>query len=545
LSVLRRKTYVLLAYLLLGLAAYSNVVNAFFLSDDFELIGRVLEGGLPFTWGREHGGFFRPVFILSFYLDGALWGSRPFGFHLTNLSLHSLDAFLVYLLTRELLRKGRAASTGREWKVALVAGLVFLLHPSHTEAVTWVSGRADLLASLFSLLSVLSFISHSGEAKTGALVKALMWFALALLSKESAACLPALVFAVGFYLDESTGTGTRFRRALMKAAPFFALLVFYVGARAFVLGTLVGGYGAARHLDFTHSLVASQLLRFSLRALLPSVVLSELPFLESRALSPVLIVTGSIVVLSAAALLRRRENRLALFAWARRHAFAWLMILLSACALLPVLALRINVFDTQGERFLYLPSAFFAPALAYLCLWTQGTVRRAKLRAATVVCLLVFYASSLWVTNRSWSEAARLSHDILRELTRQSERGAVLLLNAPDNLRGAYVYRNGLGQALLSFQQEKRFNELHVAAWHSLRETTDRMELSEDGGTYALRPSGEATKFERAGSTPGCARDMSLAENLLRIRLEGCGGTFDVFYLSEGKIKRVEILQSP
>ncbi len=453
----------LILYFVLGVAAYSNVVNSFFLSDDFEFVGRVLEGGLPFIWGGEHGGFFRPVFILSLYLDGAVWGSRPFGFHLTNLALHALNAFLVFLLTRRLLGDEVGARKRRRSGVAFVAGLVFLLHPSHAEAVTWVSGRADLLASLFFLLSLFAYVSHAREGKPGALVFSLASFALALLSKESAACLPLAVFVVAVYFDKGESWAGRLKRGLMKSVPFFVLLGAYVLARAFVLGALVGGYGAAQHLNFTHSVVASQLLRFSLRAVFPAVLLRGFPFLESRALSPVLIALGAVAVITAAALLRRAKTRAALSALARRHTFPWLMLLLFVCALLPVINLRINVFDTQGERFLYLPSAFYAPAIVYLFAWTPWR-RRARLRAAALACVLVFYAASLWATNRTWKEASLLSQSIIEDLAAQSTRDSVLLLNAPDNLRGAYVYRNGLERALLSFQHAKTIRHAHVAA---------------------------------------------------------------------------------
>jgi hypothetical protein len=549
LSIRRRDLYVLLLYLAVGVAAYSNVVNSFFLSDDFELIGRALEGGMPFTWGLEHGGFFRPVFILSLYLDGEVWGLRPFGFHLTSLALHALNAFLVFLVTRALLRAGGPEadeeSRRRSAQVAFVAGLIFLLHPSHTEAVTWVSGRSDLLAAFFCLLSLSAYVSHAREGRAGALALSLASFALALLSKESAACLPLVLFAVAAHLGGGGSRAGRLKWGLWKAAPFAALLGVYVAARAFALGGLVGGYGAARHLDFTHSIVASQLLRFSLRAVLPSVLLRGLPFLESRALSPVLIALGAAVVLVAAALLRRGATRAALSAFARRHAFPRLMVLLFACALLPVINLRINVFDTQGERFLYLPSAFYAPALAYLCAWTRGEGRRAALRAAALASVLVFYAAGLWVTNRNWGEAARLSQSIVGELAAQTTRDAVLLLNAPDNLRGAYVYRNGLGRALLSFQNAKPIRRAHVAAWHGLRTRLERFELTGEAGAYTLRPSDGATKFERAGETPGCVREVSMSPDVLRIRLEGCADGFDVFYFSEGTIRRVGVSQSP
>src|SRR4051812_31489276 len=70
--------------LLLAFIAYSTVLNAYFLSDDFVQIGKVLEGDWSVTWAHETGGFFRPLFVLSYIVDSRLWNQNPLGYHLTN-----------------------------------------------------------------------------------------------------------------------------------------------------------------------------------------------------------------------------------------------------------------------------------------------------------------------------------------------------------------------------------------------------------------------------------------------------------------------------
>ena len=91
-------------FLLAGLIAFSNIINSWFLSDDFAQIGKVLAGDLSVVWGKEHGGFFRPLFILSYLVDTRIWGVKPFGFHLTNIVFHSLNAFLSFILSLQLVR---------------------------------------------------------------------------------------------------------------------------------------------------------------------------------------------------------------------------------------------------------------------------------------------------------------------------------------------------------------------------------------------------------------------------------------------------------
>src|ERR1043165_1142330 len=128
-------------FLLAGLIAFSPNLNSYFLSDDFVQIGKVLHGDYSVSWGQEYGGFFRPVFIWSYVIDSRIWSARPLGYHLTNFVLHGLNAFLIYRLALGLFLQAKLTSSTRQ-AIAISAAALFLLHPSHTEAVVWISGRA-------------------------------------------------------------------------------------------------------------------------------------------------------------------------------------------------------------------------------------------------------------------------------------------------------------------------------------------------------------------------------------------------------------------
>lgn len=106
-------------------------------------------------WGTSLGspsshGSYRPLCVLSYRLTHAVCGFRPACYHLVNVILHGLASGLVYKAASEIL-SSRAAS---------VAGLLFAVHPIHTEAVAGIVGRADLLSCIFFLLSLLTYIEH-------------------------------------------------------------------------------------------------------------------------------------------------------------------------------------------------------------------------------------------------------------------------------------------------------------------------------------------------------------------------------------------------
>lgn len=105
--------------------------------------------GTPLNSSGSHGSY-RPLCVLTFRLNQWACGLRPAAFHLVNVLLHALNTGLTLRVGR-LLLPAPAAS---------LAALLFAAHPVHTEAVSGIVGRADLLACLFYLLSFLFYVSH-------------------------------------------------------------------------------------------------------------------------------------------------------------------------------------------------------------------------------------------------------------------------------------------------------------------------------------------------------------------------------------------------
>ncbi len=160
------------------------------------------------------GGLYRPVVILSYALNYAAGGLDPWGYHLVNVVLHALAAVLVYAVIEELFREAR---------FSLWSGLLFALHPIRTEAVAYLTGRAEILAALFFLAAWRCHLLGRWALGAGA-------FLLAALSKESAFTLPAVLL-----LGDWAG---RRRFDPPRYAPFVAMAVAALGLRYLVLGGL-------------------------------------------------------------------------------------------------------------------------------------------------------------------------------------------------------------------------------------------------------------------------------------------------------------------
>ncbi|XP_051911642.1 protein O-mannosyl-transferase TMTC2-like isoform X2 [Hippocampus zosterae] len=129
--------------------------------------------GTPLTHSGSHKSF-RPLCTLTFRLNYALHGLRPFGYHLLNVALHGLVTATFTAFSRPLLGGGA-------W--SLLAGLLFASHPVHTEAVAGVVGRADVGAAFFFLLSLLCYARHCGlraRRRQGAAARCWTWMAASL-----------------------------------------------------------------------------------------------------------------------------------------------------------------------------------------------------------------------------------------------------------------------------------------------------------------------------------------------------------------------------
>jgi hypothetical protein len=514
-------------FLLAGLLAFSLNLNSYFLSDDFVQIGKVLHGDFSVAWGQEHGGFFRPLFIFSYVIDSRLWGARPLGFHLTNVILHGLNGFLVFRLAARMLSS--VAPAGLMRNVAIFAAALFLVHPSHSEAVVWISGRADLLATCFVLASLLFYLAYEDKTRRLYLFASIGCFVLALLAKESAVCLPFLILVAGRNLSRRRNI----RHLLLVTSSYIVILFAFVIIRAWFIGGIVGGYGTAQHLNFAPEWIRDRLLEAIVRSVVPPLPVSWSMFLFKPLQSPIfyLIAVVAAAGIAVTVLVRRRRYNAAERKLQNR--FLWLLAGMFLIALLPVINLRLSLYETLGERFLYLPSVFAALLIAYL---TAVLVRNTQGVRLLLLIIISGYAWSLYHTNLRWREAANLSHTISRELADAAPQEMAVMINAPDNLRGVPVFHNGLSEAVAWSRTTRSTAPVQIVAFQDLQGASDEIVISGNGPLYvrALNP---ADTFSRVNTAPCLEVEKSTSTSLV-LNQTPCAPT-EIFFLSGSQINRL------
>ena len=189
-------------------------------------------------------GHWIPVTWLTLGADFAVWGMNPFGYHLTNLLLHSAGAALFYLVARRLLGLAiPAAAPGAVGLGAVVSALYFALHPLRVEFVAWITERRDLTSGLFFLLTILAYLKaheRPPAVRAGWHWVSLASAVLALASKSIVMGLPLVLLILDVYPLGRLGPRVRDwwtapARAVWREKIPFALLAVGTAAAAYLV----------------------------------------------------------------------------------------------------------------------------------------------------------------------------------------------------------------------------------------------------------------------------------------------------------------------
>jgi protein O-mannosyl-transferase len=446
-----------------GLAAvvpYLNAVGNEFVLDDTRLIRDNLRirslANIPHLFASPYWdvegpqALYRPLVLASYAVNYAVHGLSPAGYSIVNVTLHAAVSLLLFALVRRI---------GGSLFAAGVAGLLFAVHPIHTEAVTGISGRPELLAALFFLVAVHLHRLVPSAGRTGAAWRAaaLASFGCALLSKESAIMLVLVLPVMDAIAPAKDRAGEPVRprsRIVTDYVPFIAVALVYLALRRAVLGGVVIAGSAIAALDnpmvpitttpfgdrigaaaseafmtpFAVVAEYARLLVWPVR-LSPDYSYDQIPLVTS-ALDGRLVAGAALVAacLGGAAVLWRR-NRIAAFG------LAFLALTFSI-----VSNFAVTIGTICAERLMYLPSAgaFIAAAVAVERLATGGTARR-RLVAAAVGAVIAAGAGRTWARNQDWKNEVALWSAAVGAAPRsarvQSEYGRILMGQAEDDAR--------------------------------------------------------------------------------------------------------------
>lgn len=227
---------------ILSVFVYLNSIGNGFAYDDVLIIEKNLLIRSVFNipklfmigyWDTWYAGAaaYRPFLMMTFVLNYAVSGTDAWSYHLFNVLLHAANSCLLYFL---LVRYQVSLS------LAAVAGIIFAVHPVHTEAVSNVIGRGELLAAFWCGVSWLCWKEYQEASspfrKYGLFLAASGAYLIGLLTKESIIVLPILLFGVDLFradrVAELRQFGERFLKLAVPYLGFVGGLAIYFGLRS-------------------------------------------------------------------------------------------------------------------------------------------------------------------------------------------------------------------------------------------------------------------------------------------------------------------------
>src|SRR5437867_2109906 len=203
----------------------------------------ILEAFRHYLFLDSFSAHYRPIQNISYMVDYFFWNTDTWGFHITNVLLHAASGVALYFLLRQLVASlvfrpassvARARLTRRtRWisTTAFCAAAIWVVHPVHSAAVDYISGRADSLAFLFSAGGWLMFLRAQWTRRPVA--RGTLYFLaavaglLALLSREIACVWIALFTAHLIFVDKKL----RLRTRGWAIACCVVLIAIYCGLR--------------------------------------------------------------------------------------------------------------------------------------------------------------------------------------------------------------------------------------------------------------------------------------------------------------------------
>jgi protein O-mannosyl-transferase len=416
-----------------------------------------------------HNSLYRPLTWITLGADYLAWGMNPAGYHLTSLLLHCAAALSFYYLSVQLLSLAvddLSDRAGLDIHIAAgFAALLFAVHPLRVEPIAWVSGRENVVAAPFFILTVVCYLravsAHGASAFSNKWMAA-SWlsYALSLLGKGAGVTLPLALVILDLYPLRRLGTDPRAwlrrsgARVWLEKIPFFVLaliagLLAVYGKRQSNLMYGLDEYGVIeRAVQTVYGLVF-----YLWKTLLP-IGLSNLYEIES--LSPY-----DWRLISSAALLAGAT----IFLWMFRRRWPWGLAawVFYIVVLLPYVGVAQNGPQIAADRYCYLACLGWAvlggaALLATRRGWQNGTSARPLFVAARAGAIVV--VATLGILSWQQSKVWRNSETLWRHALAINDNSFF----AHHFFGNALLARNQTAQASEHFQRSLALNPRYVSA---------------------------------------------------------------------------------
>lgn len=422
---------------------------------------------------------YRPVVTLSYFIDYTLWKLNPFGFHLTNTLLHTLNSVLLFLLLKRIFNCQTTS---------FLAALIFSCHPVLTEAVNAISYREDLLAATFFIAAFLLYtkISTRERSFSPAYFASVVCYLLGVFSKEMAITLPLLIFIYDIIFTKVQSLSYKLTRYYTG---YILATIFYLLMRFVVLHNPVESHVSYPEGSiFINFLTMSTVLASYMKLFfVPVTLCADYVIPYSRSLFETSFILSLLLLVAVIVITYRLffSSKILFFS------VVWFFV-----SLLPVLNI-VPIENIMAERYLCLPIIGFCMVIGNLLVHSQnkiGYFNKYYISVTLLVLTLAIFSFKTMKQNMVWTDqtvlwtnTARIfpnsfrAHNNLGNIYRNAGRldeaivelqYALSLYNdyidAHNNLGVTYRKRGMLKEALLEYQRALQINPHYPYAHNNL-----------------------------------------------------------------------------
>jgi len=399
-----------------------NPFNLYFLSDDFDSVLKVQQNNYIL-----HS--FRPLSDISIKTDHLLWGKNASGFHFTNILFHLLSTAVLFVFSKQLYRLKFNQSETNQY--AFFTAIFFLFYPYHSETLFWIVGRGGSLCTLMALLSLRFYLKKTQGFKYYFL--SVLFFIAGALSYESIWILPLVITALSLIIPEKKDL----KKELKPVVIFWLIFFFFLLFRFFLTKQILGSpYGTLAVLSTDNFSKIKNFVVLITRSFVPPA--------KSLALFIFYFFVLFSCLLFVIFKLKNKSN-----------AILKISIPCFLICLLPVISFGIDSHDTEGERFLYLPSVFVSIT------FITTLVALFKKQFIFIIGLIILAEACLLFYNyRSYEAASKMTAQTVKAFSSLKNKNTLYCINLPSQFRGAYIFRNGFESAIKLYTAVKNVNVL-------------------------------------------------------------------------------------
>ncbi|NVM00771.1 MAG: glycosyltransferase family 39 protein [Candidatus Helarchaeota archaeon] len=401
----------------------------------------------------------QPFATIIFEVQNSIFKFDPQGYHFVSIGIHIFNSWLVFFIINKLTNNERNS---------IIGSLLFATFPIFSETVIWISAQSELWMTAFILLSFFSYLKYNKQNRLIWLIISIIYFGLAILSKQIAIIFIPIYFCfdalfdenLNNYFKESTELLVKVRKIGKYSIKYLPYLIIVI------ISYTLFNFNNKIYLNNTPYFIFAAFLDFIPNSFFPL-------FLDNTLLYTILFTIGFFGLIACFYIIFKRKNKLLIFS------FIWIISIIIGFSIFNLTSIDIYFYlilisptTTPQGRFFYIISVgvaiFYSVILDSLYkkkinLKFKLPISRDYVFFSLIIFLLIGNSFLIYTQQDNWKRASRISYNILLKTFATMPNGSqnvnIYYINVPDHINDPlgpswntnFIFRNGLVEIIYLF----------------------------------------------------------------------------------------------